>query len=121
MEEKSTYLVFFDSEHLHFLPLPGKYDIMAPLFFAIFILSFSVLLWYMSYSSQREVASASDEACREYKSNTPLEDQTARGIWEVMEKAAKTTIKNIRSHEFEKYLAVADPGNGDEFFSEVFP
>lgn len=38
----------------------------------------------------------------------------------MMEKAAKATIKNIRSHEFEKYLAVADPGNGDEFFSEVF-
>lgn len=49
-----------------------------------------------------------------------MEDQTAKGIWEVMEKAAKATIKNIRSHEFEKYLAVADPGNGDEFFSEVF-
>ena len=38
----------------------------------------------------------------------------------MMEKGAKTTIKNIRSHEFEKYLAVVDPGNGDEFFLEVF-
>jgi hypothetical protein len=37
-----------------------------------------------------------------------------------MEKAAKATIKNIRSHEFEKYLAVADPRNGDDFFLEVF-
>jgi hypothetical protein len=36
-----------------------------------------------------------------------------------MEKAAKASIKNIRSHKFEKFLAVADPGNGDEFFSEV--
>ena len=37
-----------------------------------------------------------------------------------MEKAAKTTIKNIHSHEFEKYLAVGDLGNGDKFFLEVF-
>ena len=44
----------------------------------------------------------------------------ARGIWEVMDKAPKTTIKNIHSHEFDKYLAVANPGNGDEFFFEVF-
>ena len=36
-----------------------------------------------------------------------------------MEKAAKTTIKNICSHEFEKYLALADPRNGNEFFLEV--
>ena len=37
-----------------------------------------------------------------------------------MEKAGKTTIKNIRSHEFDKYLAVVDPRNGDDFFLKVF-
>ena len=44
----------------------------------------------MSFNFQREVSFASNRACREYKSNTPSEDQTARGIWKVMEKAAKS-------------------------------
>ena len=37
-----------------------------------------------------------------------------------MEKTAKTTIKNIRSHEFEEYLVMVDPRNGNELFLKVF-
>lgn len=39
--------------------------------------------------------------------------------WEVMDKAAKAAIRSIRNQEFEKFLAVADPKNGEPFFAKV--
>ena len=69
---------------------------------------------------QHEIATASDEACQEYKASTLVDLQTPKDVWEVMDKAAKAAIKTIRSQEFEKLLAVADPKNGDQFIAEVF-
>ena len=90
------------------------------LFYLFFIPLHLNYLWYMSFNFLAWSFLCFRWGLPGYKSNTPLESEIARGIWEMMEKAAKTTIKNIRSHEFEKYLAVADPGNSDEFLLEVF-
>ena len=54
-----------------------------------------------------------------YKDETPLEHQTAVGILRAMINAEDKARKSIRSKSFEKYIAVANNKNGEEFFDEV--
>jgi hypothetical protein len=64
---------------------------------------------------------ASDEAARIYKEKTPIEDQTATGVWDVMNAASNNMVESIKRKDFTKYLAIANPKNGDDFLNEVRP
>ncbi len=68
---------------------------------------------------QREIAVAADEAAREYLKKTPEQERTPSGIWDCMNNASDKFVKAIHSKDFDKYLAVANPKNGDDFFREV--
>ena len=68
---------------------------------------------------QYEVVLAIDEACRIYNETTPSVEKSEQRLGEVISKIHTKIIKNIRTREFEKLLAVADPGNGMEFLEEV--
>jgi hypothetical protein len=46
-------------------------------------------------------------------------DRTATAVWEVMQRASDKAIKVIKQKDFQKYLTVANPANGDEFFNQV--
>ena len=60
-----------------------------------------------------------DLAVRHYREITPVAERTATEIWNVMTKAEERMIKSIRTRAFEKYISVAHPKNGDDFFHEV--
>ena len=62
---------------------------------------------------------ASDEAARVYMEKTSREDQTASGIWDAMTKASDNMVQAIAKKDFTKYLAIANPKNGDDFLAEV--
>lgn len=62
---------------------------------------------------------ASDEAARAYMEKTSKEDQTANGIWDAMTKASQNMVQAIAKKDFTKYLAIANPKNGDDFLAEV--
>ncbi len=62
---------------------------------------------------------ASDDAAREYLERTPKEDQTATGVWDAMTEASESMVETIKKKDFTKYLAIANPKNGDEFLEEV--
>ena len=68
---------------------------------------------------QREISIAADNAARAYKVEVPPEQRTALGIWKAMMSAEDKARKSYRSKSFEKYIAVANNINGDEFFHEV--
>jgi mannose/fructose/N-acetylgalactosamine-specific phosphotransferase system component IIB len=68
---------------------------------------------------QREIAVASDEAARDYYENTIKELQTPQGVWEVMSTAATKLVEGIKKKDFDKYLSVANPRNGEDFMDEV--
>ncbi len=68
---------------------------------------------------QREIALAADEAAREYLKRTPESERTPSSIWDSMNNASDKFVKSIHTKDFDKYLAVANPKNGDEFFREV--
>ena len=55
----------------------------------------------------------------EYNRSTPEKDRTAAVVWGVMQTANEKAIKSIKQKDFVKYLAVANPKNGDEFFLQV--
>jgi hypothetical protein len=61
-----------------------------------------------------------DLAVRHYRETTPVAERSATEIWNVMTKAQEKYIKSIRARSFEKYISVAHPDNGDDFFHEVF-
>jgi hypothetical protein len=46
-------------------------------------------------------------------------ERSEQGLREVISKTHTKIIKNIRTKEFEKLLAVSYPGNGMEFLEEV--
>ena len=52
----------------------------------------------------------------EYKRSTAEKDRTATAVWGVMQTANEKAIKSIKQKDFLKYLAVANPKNGEEFF-----
>ena len=68
---------------------------------------------------QKEISAVVDAAAFQYKETTPVEDRTAPGIWLAMTKAQQKMVKLIRARNFDKYIAVANPKNGDAFFDEV--
>ena len=68
---------------------------------------------------QKEISAAADVAVLQYKETTPIEDKTAPGIWLAMTKAQQKMVKLIRARNFDKYIAMANPKNGDAFFNEV--
>lgn len=68
---------------------------------------------------QRDISAQADLAVRQYRETTPIAERNATDIWNVMTKAQERTIKSIRSRTFEKYISVAHPDNGDDFFQEV--
>ena len=55
----------------------------------------------------------------EYKRSTAEKDRTASAVWGVMQTANEKAIKSIKQKDFLKYLAVANPKNGEEFFQQV--
>jgi hypothetical protein len=62
---------------------------------------------------------ASDEAARTYIEKTPTEEQTATGVWDAMTLASDNMVDAIKKKDFTKYLAIANPKNGDDFLGEV--
>ena len=62
---------------------------------------------------------AADEAAREYTMRTPLQERTAPGIWEAMKNASDKFVKAVHAKDFDKYLAVANPKNENDFLKEV--
>jgi hypothetical protein len=62
---------------------------------------------------------ASEEACREYKENTPLAQRSPRLELDAIANAVRKTVRTYRSKEFDKLLAVADLANGVHFVKEV--
>ena len=62
---------------------------------------------------------ASEEACREYKENTPLAQRSSRLELDAIANAVRKTVRTYRSKEFDKLLAVADPANAVHFVKEV--
>ena len=68
---------------------------------------------------QREIAQASDDAARAYLDKTPEEEQTATAVWDVMTEASERMVESIKKKDFTKYLAIANPKNGDDFLNEV--
>ena len=62
---------------------------------------------------------ASDEAAKAYMEKTPKDDQTASGVWDAMTLASDNMVEAIKKKDFTKYLAIANPKNGDDFLGEV--
>ena len=60
-----------------------------------------------------------DTATTLYCEATPKALKGAPKIWDAMTKIQDRLIKNIRSHNFEKFISVAHKDNGDDFFHEV--
>jgi hypothetical protein len=69
--------------------------------------------------SQRDISAQVDLAVRHYRETTPLAERSATEIWNIMTKAQERIIKSIRTCSFEKYISVAHPDNGDDFFHEI--
>ena len=70
---------------------------------------------------QQEIAVAADVAARAYLEKTPADKQTANAVWDVMNEASDSMVDSIKRKDFTKYLAIANPKNGDDFLSEVRP
>ena len=68
---------------------------------------------------QKEISAATDDDALQYKETTLVEDRIAPGIWLAMTKAQQKMVKLIRAKNFDKYIAMANPKNGDAFFDEV--
>jgi hypothetical protein len=50
---------------------------------------------------------------------TPEQERSPSGIWDAMSDASDKFVKAVHTKDFDKYLAVANPKNGDDFFREV--
>ncbi len=62
---------------------------------------------------------AADKATREYTMRTPLHEKTTPGIWEAMKIASDKFVKAVHAKDFDKYLMVANPNNGNDFLKKV--
>jgi len=60
-----------------------------------------------------------NEATREYTKQTPLQERSTPGIWEAMKNASDQFVKAIYAKDFDKYLAVVNPKNGNDFLKEI--
>ena len=88
-----------------------------PIYFCMFFFHIYVGSWglIIYLCMQREVVVDIDEAYRIYNETTPSVERSEQGLGEVISKTHTKIIKNIRTKEFEKLLAVADPENEMEF------
>ena len=68
---------------------------------------------------QKKISTAADAAALQYKETSPVENKTSPGIWLAMTKAQQKMVKLIQARNFDKYIVVAIPKNGDAFFDEV--
>lgn len=68
---------------------------------------------------QQDISRAADDAAAEYHRTTPPENISPEGVWDAMALATDTMVKAIKAKDFLKYLAVANPKNGEAFFDEV--
>lgn len=68
---------------------------------------------------QQDISRAADDAATEYHRITPPENISPEGVWDAMALATDTMVKAIKAKDFLKYLAVANPKNGEAFFDEV--
>ena len=50
---------------------------------------------------------------------TPVDEQSASAVWDVMNEASERMVEAIKKKDFTKYLAIANPKNGDDFLNEV--
>jgi hypothetical protein len=64
---------------------------------------------------QQEIAKAFDDAARKYYDETSKEKRCDTGVTTVMRAAAKTKLQSFKG-QFFKYLAIANPKFGDNFF-----
>jgi len=62
---------------------------------------------------------ATDEATQEYTMRTLLQERSAPSIWEAMKNASHKFVKVAHTKDFDKYLVVANPKNGNDFLKEV--
>jgi len=65
---------------------------------------------------QREVIVGIDETCRIYSKITPSMKKSDKGLKKIISKTHRKIIKNIRTKEFDKLLAVADSGSIIKFW-----
>lgn len=71
------------------------------------------------FSTQADIARASDEAVNEYYERTPKMDKIVTTVRGVMQVASKKSFKTIKQKDFQKYLSVANFKNGEDFFNQV--
>jgi hypothetical protein len=67
---------------------------------------------------QQEIADAVDEAAQIYKEDVPLEEQSGKGLSEVLDAVIKKTTEEL-GHKFNKQQSIANPALGKEFLEEV--
>jgi len=62
---------------------------------------------------------ATNEAAREYTKQIPLQKRSTLSIWEATKNALDKFVKAIHAKDFDKYLAVVNPKNRNDFLKEV--
>ena len=67
---------------------------------------------------QQKIAEVSDEATRKYVEETPEGERSDFGITAAMRARAKSKVESYKG-QFSKYLTIANPKLGNEFFEEV--
>jgi len=50
---------------------------------------------------------------------TPLQERFVLGIWKAMKNVSNKFVKAVHAKDFDKYLAVANPKNRNDFLKEV--
>jgi hypothetical protein len=69
--------------------------------------------------SQQEIAEAGDEGQRKYEDDTDVAMRTEAGLTNAINIAMDLKRSKLNA-PFTKYLAIANPGNGDGFLAEVW-
>jgi hypothetical protein len=67
---------------------------------------------------QQEIADAVDEATQIYKEDVPPEEQSGKGLSEVLEAVIKKTTEEL-GHKFNKQQSITNLALGKEFLEEV--
>ena len=67
---------------------------------------------------QQEIADAVDEAAQIYKEEVPPEEQSGKGLSEVLDVVIKKTTEEL-GHKFNKQRSIANPALGKQFLEEI--
>ena len=67
---------------------------------------------------QQEIADAVDEAAQIYKEEVPPDEQSGKGLSEVLDAVIKKTTEEL-GHKFNKQQSIANPAHGKQFLEEV--